>query len=122
MRPDARDAGLLWDMLRAAREVRTFTDGKTYEDYEKDLVLRRAVERSIQIIGEASAKVSKKFREAHAAVPWRPITAQRHILVHDYGEIDDEKIWRVATHYVPLLIEQILPLVPKEPGDGQSEN
>ena len=108
---------MLWDMLRAAREVQTFTNDKTYEDYEKDLVLRRAVERSIQIIGEASAKVSKAFREAHPDVPWRPITAQRHILVHDYGEIDDEKIWRVATHYVPLLIEQIVPLVPEEPGN-----
>lgn len=118
MRPDARDAGLLWDMLCTAREVQTFTDGKTYQDYEKDLVLRRAVERSVQIIGEASAKVSKKFREAHADVPWRPITAQRHILVHEYGEIDDEKIWRVATHYVPQLIEQILPHLPAEPGSG----
>lgn len=105
-------------MLRAAREVQAFTSGKTYDDYESDLVLRRAVERSIQIIGEASAKVSKEFREAHPDVPWRPITAQRHILVHDYGEIDDEKIWRVATHYVPQLIEQILPLLPAEPADG----
>lgn len=115
MRPEAQDAGLLWDMLRAAREVQAFTAGKSYQDYEGSLVLRRAVERSIQIIGEASAKISKEFRQAHPDVPWRPITAQRHILVHDYGEIDDEKIWRVATHYVPELIEQIEPLVPDEP-------
>ena len=105
-------------MRRSAREVQAFTNGKSYKDYESDLVLRRAVERSIQIIGEASAKISKAFREAHPDVPWRPITAQRHILVHDYGEIDDEKIWRVATHYVPKLIEQIAPLLPAEHGGG----
>jgi uncharacterized protein with HEPN domain len=121
MQPEERDAALLWDMLRHAREVVSFVDGRTYEDYLNDVLLRRAVERSVQIIGEAAVHVSHEFRDAHAQVPWRPITAQRHILVHEYGEIHDDKIWRVATEYVPALLELIEPLLPPPPEDPEAD-
>ena len=121
MKPEERDAGLLWDMLRHSREVTSFVTGQNYETYLKDLLLRRAVERSVQIIGEAAARVSREFRENHPEVPWRPITAQRHILVHEYGEIHDDKIWRVATEYVPALIELLEPLLPPLPPDPEPE-
>lgn len=119
MRPEERDAALLWDMLRHGREVVAFVEGKTYQDYLNDVLLRRAVERSVQIVGEAAARVSREFREAHPQIPWRPITAQRHILVHEYDEIHDDKIWRVATEYVPALLELLEPLLPPEPDDPE---
>lgn len=118
MQPEDRDAALLWDMLTHAREAESFVRGRRYEEYLKDLMLRRAVERSVQIVGEAAAKVSPSFRDAHPDIPWRPITAQRHILVHEYDVIHDDKIWRVATVYIPLLVEQLQGLVPPDP-DGE---
>ncbi len=117
MRPDERDAALLWDMLRHAREVADFVRGKTLVDYQTDVLLRRAVERSVSIVGEAANKVSKEFRAVHPDVPWRVIAAQRHMLVHEYQRIIDDKIWRVATVYVPALIILIEPLVPPTPSD-----
>jgi uncharacterized protein with HEPN domain len=119
MRPDERDAGLLWDMLEHAREVVTFVAGKSWEDYQRDVLLRRAVERSAQIVGEAARELSDHFRGAHPEVPWRPIIAQRHILVHEYGEIEDDKIWRVATVHVPALIRMVTPLIPPPPPDPE---
>jgi len=117
MQPDERDAALLWDMLRHAREAAGFVRGRTWEHYQSDLLLRRAVERSIGIIGEAAARVSRPFRDAHPQIPWRPITAQRHILVHEYRRIKDDKIWRLATEHIPALISLLEPLLPPPPPD-----
>jgi len=88
MRPDAGDAAYLSDMLEACERVVEFIDGRTLEDYVSDAFLRSAVERQIEIVGEAARRVSEGFRDAHPEVPWRPIIAQRHILAHEYGEIE----------------------------------
>lgn len=115
MPPEERDSALLWDMLVHANEVVGFVRGRTWDDYCADLMLRRAVERAVQVVGEAAAHVSKSFQRAHAEIPWRPIIAQRHILVHDYADIHDDKIWRVATVHIPELVRLLTPLLPEPP-------
>ena len=87
-----------------------FVNGRTFQEYEQDLFFRSAVERQIEIIGEAARGISDTFKTAHPQIPWRPIMAQRHRLAHEYGEIDDSLIWKVATVHVPALIPQIEPL------------
>ena len=113
------DRGYLWDMLTAAKAVIDFTQGRTLEQYESDLLLRSAVERQIEIVGEAARKVSKDFQAAHPEIPWRPIQAQRHVLAHDYGEIKHDRIWRVAETHLPELIALLEPLVPSPPPAGE---
>jgi uncharacterized protein with HEPN domain len=78
-------------------------------------MLRGAVERHLEIIGEAANKVSEAFRQAHPEIPWRQMIAQRHVLVHEYGEIKHERIWQVATVHLPGLIAGLEPLLPPEP-------
>ncbi len=121
MPPDHHDAALLLDMLEHARRAATYTTGLTLDDYLQDSMLRDAVERVIQITGEAASKVSRDFRDAHPDIPWRPIIAQRHILVHEYGDIHHDKIWRVATVHIPELIRLIEPLIPPPPPDPAPE-
>ncbi len=82
MRPDERDAANLLDMLEAAEKVRRFVQGKTQEAFSADEVLRDAVERNVEIIGEAARKVSEAFRNEHPEIPWRKMIAQRNVLVH----------------------------------------
>lgn len=106
------DRVYLWDMLTAARAAVDFIRGRTLAEYEADLLLRSAVERQIEIIGEAARRISKKFQEEHPEIPWRPIQAQRHVLAHDYGEIKHDRIWRVAETHLPELIALLEPLVP----------
>lgn len=112
------DDAYLWDMLAAAHAVEIFVRGRSVADYLADLMLRSAVERQIEIIGEAARHVSTAFQAAHADIPWRPIQAQRHVLAHDYGEIRHERIWRVATMNIPELIGRLEPLVPPPPDAG----
>jgi len=112
MRREPDDLSLLWDMLDAARKVQEFVAGKTFHDYSRDEVLQAAVERKIEIIGEAARRVSEGFQQAHPEIPWRGIVAQRHFLAHEYGEVRQEKLWRVVTVRIPELIAMLSPLLP----------
>jgi uncharacterized protein with HEPN domain len=115
MPPESSDASFLWDMLDAARAVREFTSSPTYEDYVRDRMLRGAVERHVEIIGEAARKVSKAFQDGHPEIPWQRIIAQRHVLAHEYGEVEDQLIWNVATVHIVDLIDKLERLIPREP-------
>ena len=109
------DASLLWDMLDAARKIRQFVAGKTFHDYSQDEILQSAVERKLEIIGEAARGISQQFQQEHPEVPWRGIISQRHFLAHEYGEVRQEKLWRVATVRIGELIEQLEKLIPPLP-------
>jgi len=79
------------------------------------------VERHLEIIGEAANRVSRSFREAHPEIPWQRIVAQRNVLAHEYGEIENTLVWRVATIRIPELIQQLqrlLPPLPPQPNGG----
>lgn len=115
MQPNERDAAYLWDMLEAARNVASMVDGKTFADYENDLVLRSAVERQVEILGEAANHVSVEFQTAHSQIPWRQIIGQRNILAHEYKDIAAKLIWTVATERIPDLVKALEPLVPEAP-------
>ena len=104
---EAGDRAYLYDMLEAADRIARFISGKSGEDFENDDLLRSAVERQIEIIGEAARRISPEFRELHGEVPWRPVIAQRHILAHEYGDVQHDLIWRVATVHVPALRIQL---------------
>lgn len=118
MSPSESDAALLWDMLRSAREVVSFTAGVSREEYVEDLMRHRAVERSVEIIGEAARGLSGPLREAHPEVEWRPIVATRHILAHDYAAVSPALLWRIATVHVPTLMRQLEAILPDAPPTG----
>jgi uncharacterized protein with HEPN domain len=88
MPDENRDFAWLWDMHKAARDVVRFTQWISCEQFLTDEVKRLACERQIAVIGEAASKLSKSFRETHPEILWAAIIRQRHILVHDYGDID----------------------------------
>jgi uncharacterized protein with HEPN domain len=114
---DPDDAAPLADMLRYAQEVSRRVRNATFEQFLGNDDFRLATERRIEIIGEAARRVSSGFREEHPDIPWRSIIAQRHILAHEYGEVIESKIWRVATIHIPALVDRLVPLVPPPPSD-----
>ena len=118
MRPDERDAAYIWDMLDSAKTLHGFVMGVSFYDYTQDKKLRLAVERALEIIGEAARRVSETYRQAHPEIPWPSIIAQRNVLAHEYGEIKQELIWKVATIRVPELISSLEKLIPTPPEAG----
>jgi len=115
MQPEQRDAALLWDILQAARRAIEFTQDKTFADYQASPLLQYAVERALEIVGEAANRISAEFQGAHLEIPWRKITGQRNVLIHEYGDIDHVLVWSVVREHVPILVEQIESLLPAPP-------
>jgi uncharacterized protein with HEPN domain len=116
LRDDERDLAHLWDMLDAARTIHDLLRGVTESQYLGQRGLQLAAERSISIIGEAANRVSDSFRAAHTEIPWRGMIGQRNVLVHDYGDIQQDRLWRVLRHDLPALISALEPLVPPDAG------
>lgn len=105
---DKDDRAYVADMLAYAHEVvGNFMPGVTREMYGNVVQIRRSVERSLQLIGEAAKHVSAGFREAHAEIPWRKIIAQRNVLVHEYGDVDDDLIWNLVAVELPPLVDKL---------------
>lgn len=116
---DRGDAAFLHDMFTAARDIGRFIAAKTREDFAGDEILRAAVERKLEIIGEAARGVSQDSQNAQPQVPWQKIVATRHILAHDYDDVNEDIVWRIATVYVPELIRLLRPLIPPTPPDPE---
>lgn len=104
MQGNADDAAYLWDMLDAAKAAMSFSEGTNFEQYSHDRKAQWAVERAIEIIGEAARHVSSVFQNSHPEIPWLQIVAQRNVLAHEYGEIQQERLWALLQHHLPQLI------------------
>ena len=113
------DLSLLADMLVSARRVIQYTQGIDQNTFRADVQLQDAVVHRLQIIGEASRRVSESFRTAHPQVPWTRIVGMRHRLVHDYLRTDLDIVWEVSSVHVPELIRLIEPLVPQPPAASE---
>ena len=117
---DEADLKLMWDMLDAAHRVVSHVRGFTEAKFLDDRKTQDAVERCVEIIGEAARNVSDAGRAQAQQVPWEVIVGTRHILAHDYGTIDQAKMWRIATTHVPALIDRLLPILRTSPPGPES--
>ena len=106
MRPP-EDEVLLHDMLDHARKAVNAVRGRCRADLDTDDVLAAALERFIEVIGEAASKVTPETSERNASIPWREIVGMRHRLVHGYASVDHNVIWDVASIDLPELIGEL---------------
>jgi len=71
--------------------------------------------RLLGIIGEAAYQVSRDLRAAHPEISWRQIMAMRHIIVHEYDDVDSDRVWDVIKNYLPALLQQLQPIIASLP-------
>jgi uncharacterized protein with HEPN domain len=107
---------LLWDAREAADLIATITAGKSFADFDRDVVLRSAVERQFEIVGEALARLARLDPAIAAKIPdLREIVAFRNVLIHGYAVIDRARVWRVVEDNLPELRAALAALL-AEPG------
>ena len=112
-----RDIASLLDILVAARLAREFVSGFSFEQFAEDIKTQDAVIRRIEIIGEATRRISPQFKAKHPTIPWSQMQGMRNALIHEYDEVVIETVWEVVTSDLIELIAQLEPLVPP-PDDG----
>lgn len=110
MRLEARK--YLADIQVACNRIARFTQGKTFEDYRGDELLRSAVERQFGIVGEALARLAQDSPDVAAAIPDHPrIIGFRNILIHGYAAVDDRIVWGVIELHLGPLREAVADLL-----------
>ena len=112
MTPADRAKKRLWDANDAIATLATFVSGRNLDAYLADPMLQSAVERKLAIVGEALAAARKIDPELTSAIPEMPqIIAFRNVLIHQYGDVDGETVWVIATTDAPVLGERITALI-----------
>ncbi len=107
MREPVRDRERLEHILNAANLILNFAEGKTKEELVADKMQFYGLVKNIEIIGEAAFKLTKTFRKAHPDTPWDNIVKMRHILIHDYYQIDENAVVYVIEDNLSPLREQV---------------
>lgn len=116
MPPSERDLAHLWDMRQAASDAVAFMRGKDRQTWADDRMLRLAVERCLEILGEAARRVSKSTQVEHVEVPWREIIGMRNVLAHEYGEVDHQRLFDTVEEDLPRLLEVIAAVLSEDTG------
>ena len=98
---------LLVDMLEAVEVIQEYIVGLDYESFLTNRMVRDAVVRNVQVLGEAANRVTKSFRDQYITIEWIRIIRTRHILVHEYFGLDYEIMWRIITIHLPPLQQAI---------------
>lgn len=102
---------LLWDAREAADPIAGITAGKAFADFDQDIVLRSAVERQFEIVGEALAQLARLDRALAQRVPdIREIIAFRNLLIHGYAQVDPARVWRAVEENLPQLRKMLAEL------------
>lgn len=101
----------LFDILKSINEIDSyFPEKKDFEKYTTDIRTKRAVERNIEIIGEAMSRILKENPKIHISNS-RKIVDARNKIIHGYDEISDDVIWGIIINHLPKLkieIEKLL--------------
>jgi len=101
------DRELLIDMLESMRRVQMYVDGLEYQDFINDLKTQDAVIRALEILGEASKRMSPSIKSQFPDVPWKLMAGMRDKLIHEYFGVNLDVVWEVVTNNLPALFSQI---------------
>ena len=94
------------DILDACRRLSEVAElGRA--EYDRNWIVQSAVERQLEIIGEAASQLSEDFQGSHAGLPARQAKALRNVISHEYFSVNHDRIWNVVINRVPELMSSL---------------
>jgi uncharacterized protein with HEPN domain len=110
----SRDNASLLDIVQAGQLILQFAQGINRAQLESDLRTQSAILYQIAIMGEATKRLSREFREQHPEAPWDDIAGMRDVVAHQYDRIDLDIVWQVIQRNIPELLTILIPLLPTQ--------
>jgi uncharacterized protein with HEPN domain len=109
MSPD--DRWRICHMIEAAEHALAFVAGRVRADLDREAMLRLALTRAVEVVGEAAGKVSDAGRAELTEVPWPQIVGMRNRLIHAYFDINRDILWDTVQLALPPLLAQLKPAI-----------
>ena len=105
------DTAYLRHILDAISRIEEYTKGIEYEDFMDDHLIQDGVIRQIEIIGEATKRLSDEIPEKYQDIPWKDMAGMRDKLIHDYLGVDMDAVWETVEGDIPLLKNKLKDLI-----------
>ena len=112
----SRDSTYLLDIYKAAKLAIQYLNGKTKEEFFRDIQCQDAVIRRLEIIGEAAGRISESTTTKLPDLPWKKMISMRNIVIHEYDDVDLTIVWETVQFDLPNLIASLEPVIPAEEG------
>jgi len=97
------DSAYIEHILDCIRKINEFSQGISLKEFRKNELVQDAIIRNIEIIGEASKKISNDTKQTYYKIPWREIAGMRDKLIHDYLGVDFDVVWKTIKNDIPDL-------------------
>lgn len=97
------DLAYIEHILDCIRKINEFSQGLSLKQFKSNELVQDAIIRNIEIIGEASKKISSDTKQAYNNIPWREISGMRDKLIHDYLGVDVSVVWNTIKEDIPTL-------------------
>jgi uncharacterized protein with HEPN domain len=101
------DLAYVEHILDCIRKIKEFSEGLSFKEFSGNELVQDAIIRNIEIIGEASKKISSDTKQTYFEISWKEIAGMRDKLIHDYLGVDVEVVWRTIKEDIPILERQI---------------
>jgi len=95
------------DILDAILNIEEYVGNKGFEEFRQSKLVRDAVIRNLEIIGEAAKNVPKEIKEEHSEIKWREIAGFRDILIHRYFDVNIKILWDLIKDKLPDLKKEV---------------
>ncbi len=101
------DSVYLHHIFDSTCQIEEYIQGMDYEDFYSVKLVQDGVIRQLEIIGEATKKLSSDLRDKYSHIPWQDIAGMRDKLIHVYFGVDLDEVWDTAERDIPELKEEI---------------
>lgn len=105
---------LLYDILESAEKIENYITGINFQTFSENSMIRDAVERNIEIIGEAVGKLPEEFKNSNNNIQWHKPVGMRNRLIHGYFAVDIPMLWNTITKILPDFKTEIGLLIENE--------
>jgi uncharacterized protein with HEPN domain len=101
------DNAYLLDILESAKIALSHINGKTFQEFDTDILFQDGVIRRLEMIGEAAGRVSDEIQNVYKDLPWAKMKGMRNFLIHEYDDIDLKIVWDTVNNNLPPLIKEL---------------
>ena len=112
-----RDITYLEHIKDSIEKIYAYTERLSEKDFQESTLVQDAVVRQLEIIGEATKRISGEIKQQYPEVPWKDMAGMRDVLIHDYINVEIDIVWKTVVDYLPSLLGRVKKIIEELNGE-----